>query len=135
MRRCLQRELRLQRRHLSSLLAESRRKRRYDKWAEATTSRPLYLVGGRRIDCAGATDRLRPWSKKTARSCRVVAPLFWQRARTVARASPRQTGREPASARTGHKTKEVPRMVPERTEAYAGVDVSKERLEVCVRRG
>ena len=26
-------------------------------------------------------------------------------------------------------------MVPERTEAYAGVDVSKERLEVCVRRG
>jgi transposase len=26
-------------------------------------------------------------------------------------------------------------MVPEHTEAYAGVDVSKERLEVCVRRG
>jgi transposase len=26
-------------------------------------------------------------------------------------------------------------MVPERTEAHAGVDVSKERLEVCVRRG
>ncbi len=26
-------------------------------------------------------------------------------------------------------------MVHERTEAYAGVDVSKERLEVCVRRG
>jgi transposase len=26
-------------------------------------------------------------------------------------------------------------MAPERTEAYAGVDVSKERLEVCVRRG
>src|SRR5215212_195472 len=101
----------------------------------STDPRPLYLVGGRRIDRAGATDRLRPWSKKTARSCRVVAPLFWQRARTVARASPRQTGREPASARTGHKTKEVPRMVPERTEAYAGVDVSKERLEVCVRRG
>jgi hypothetical protein len=26
-------------------------------------------------------------------------------------------------------------MVPERTEVYAGVDVSKERLEICVRRG
>ena len=26
-------------------------------------------------------------------------------------------------------------MVHERTEAYAGVDVSKDRLEVCVRRG
>ena len=26
-------------------------------------------------------------------------------------------------------------MVPEHMEAYAGVDVSKERLEVCVRRG
>jgi transposase len=35
----------------------------------------------------------------------------------------------------GHKTKEVPRMGHEHTEAYAGVDVSKERLEVCVRRG
>jgi hypothetical protein len=35
----------------------------------------LYLVGGRRIDRAGATDRLRPWSKKTARSCKVLAPL------------------------------------------------------------
>ena len=23
--------------------------------------------------------RLRPWSEETARSCRVVAPLFWQR--------------------------------------------------------
>src|SRR5215204_465249 len=33
MRRDLQRELRLQRRHLSSLLAESRRKRRYGKWS------------------------------------------------------------------------------------------------------
>jgi hypothetical protein len=43
MRRCLQRELRLQRRHLSSLLAESRRKRRYDKWVEATTSRTFLL--------------------------------------------------------------------------------------------
>src|SRR5215217_1275750 len=46
-----------------------------------------------------------------------------ERARTVARASPRQTRREPASARTGHKTKEVPHMVDARTEAYAGVDV------------
>src|SRR5215210_2083905 len=91
--------------------------------------RPLYLVSGRRIDRAGATDRLRPWSKKTARSCMVVAPLFRQRARTVARASPRRTRREPVSARTGHETKEVPRMVHERTEAYAGVDVSKDRLE------
>jgi transposase len=26
-------------------------------------------------------------------------------------------------------------MVPERTEAYAGVDLSKERLELCERRG
>src|SRR5215208_4937949 len=43
MRRGLQRELRLQRRHLSSLLAESRRKRRYDKWVEATTSLPFFL--------------------------------------------------------------------------------------------
>src|SRR5215208_6394852 len=43
------------------------------------TPRPLYLVSGRRIDRAGATDRLRPWSKETARSCKVVAPLFWQR--------------------------------------------------------
>jgi transposase len=43
--------------------------------------------------------------------------------------------REPASARTGHETKEVPRMVDAHTEAYSGVDVSKGRLEVCVRRG
>jgi hypothetical protein len=41
--------------------------------------RPLYLVSGRRIDRAGATDRLRPWSTQTVRSCRVLAPLLWQR--------------------------------------------------------
>lgn len=29
----------------------------------------------------------------------------------------------------------MPPIVHERTEAYAGVDVSKERLEVCLRRG
>src|SRR5215218_2810327 len=52
---------------------------RNSKRARAQQLRPLYLVSGRRIDRAGATDRLRPWSKETARSCKVVAPLFWQR--------------------------------------------------------
>jgi hypothetical protein len=56
--------------------------------------RPSYLVRGRSIDRAGVTERLRPWSTKTARSCRVVTPtLGKERARTVARVSSRETGR------------------------------------------
>ena len=37
--------------------------------------------------------------------------------------------------RLGVPRKPAARMVHERTEAYAGVEVSKECLEVCVRRG
>jgi transposase len=98
----------------------------------------LYLVSGRRIDRAGATDRLRPWSEETAREAvRSLRPSFGKQSPNSCQGLPQRNGRErePASARTGHKTKEVPPMVPERTEVYAGVDVSKERLEVCVRRG
>jgi hypothetical protein len=56
------------------------------------TLRPLYLVCGRRIDRAGATDRLRPWSKKTARSCRVVAPSFGKESPNSCQGLPQRNG-------------------------------------------
>src|SRR5215217_8983229 len=76
--------------------------------------RPLYLVSGRRIDRAGATDRLRPWSKKTARSCRVVAPLFWQsEPEQLPGPPPEKRGESPhPQGRATRETKEVPRIVP-----------------------
>jgi hypothetical protein len=93
----------------------------------------LYLVSGRRIDRAGATDRLRPWSKKTAGSCRVVALPFGKESPNSCQGLPRTNGERARIRKDGPlQTKEVPRMVHERTEAYAGVDLSKERLEVCV---
>ena len=100
--------------------------------------RPLYLVRARRIDRAGATDRLRPWSK--ARPQEAVGssrPSFGKESPNSCQGLPQRNGERARIRKDGpQETKEVPRrMVPERTEAYAGVDVSKGRLEVCVRRG
>jgi len=58
-----------------------------------------------------------------------------QRARTVARASPRQTRREPASARTGQDQGGATYGRCAHGGLRGGGRFAKERLEVCLRRG
>ena len=99
----------------------------------------MYLVCGRRIGRVGATDRLRPWSiKKTAKKSlgpralpfttrREPEQLPEPLRRKVRGARIRKD--EPPTAREERKL-----LDPTKTaQLFAGVDVSKDRLDVCLR--
>src|SRR5215203_4999892 len=99
----------------------------------------LYLVCGRKMGRVGATDRPRPWSiKKTAKkSLGLLAPYHPQRRESpnscLGHFVPRRG--EPVSARTGLQQQRKKLLDPTTTTAplFAGVDVSKDRLDVCLR--
>src|SRR5829696_7204509 len=78
-----------------------------------------------------------PGPKRPQEAARSSRPSFGKESPNSCQGLPQTNGERARIRKDGpQETKEVPRrMVPERTEAYAGVDVSKERLEVCVRRG
>jgi transposase len=103
--------------------------------------RPLYLVCGRKIGRVGATDRPRPWSiKKTAKKSLGRRALLF-----ITRREPEQLPgplrpKKTRGARI-HKDgpptarEEMKLLDPTTTTArlFAGVDVSKDRLDVCLR--
>ena len=101
--------------------------------------RPLYLVCGRRIGRVGATDRLRPWSikiEKTAKKSKGRRAPFVERSPNSClglfvkhEGSPYPQGR---ANRKGRRKLLDPTPT---AKTYAGVDVSKDRLDVCVWRG
>jgi hypothetical protein len=105
--------------------------------------RPLYLVCGRRIGQVGATDRPRPWSikkiaKKSLGRCALPLRKPGERARTVAWASSSQDGGSPypqgrASNGRGGGSSWTLRDPTTTAQLFAGVDVSKDRLDVCLR--
>src|SRR5215218_3682938 len=78
-----------------------------------------------------------PGPRRPQEAARSSRPSFGKESPNSCQGLPQTNGERARIRKDGpQQTKEVPRcMVPERTEAYAGVDVSKERLEVCVRRG
>jgi transposase len=99
----------------------------------------LYLVCGRRIGRVGATDRPRPWSIKTAKKSlgRRASPFGTRRESPNSCLGPFVPRRgEPVSARTGLRRQRRRKLLGPTTAArlFAGVDVSKDRLDVCLRR-
>src|SRR5215212_9439244 len=106
--------------------------------------RPLYLVCGRKIGQVGATDRPRPWSiKKTAKKSlgpralpfkmrrepeQLPGPL---RPKNTRGARIRKEG--PLTAERRRKLLDPTTTTTTTAPLFAGVDVSKDRLDVCLR--
>jgi hypothetical protein len=74
-----------------------------------------------------------PGPKRPQEAARSSRSTFGKESPNGCQGVPQRNGERARIRKDGpQETKEVPRMAHERTEAYAGVDVSKERLEVCV---
>jgi transposase len=98
----------------------------------------LYLVCGRKIGQVGATDRPRPWSIKTAKKSlgRRALPFKMRREPEQLPGPLRPKMRGARIRKEGPPTtrEEMKLLDPTTTaQVFAGVDVSKDRLDVCLR--
>ena len=98
----------------------------------------MYLVCGRRIGRVGATDRPRPWSIKTAKKSlgRRALPFKMRREPEQLPGPLRPKMRGARIRKEGPPTtrEEMKLLDPTTTaQVFAGVDVSKDRLDVCLR--
>ena len=73
-----------------------------------------------------------PGPKRPQEAVRSSRSSFGKESPNSCQGLPQTSGERARIRKDGpQQTKEVPRMVHERTEAYAGVDASKERLDRC----